>query len=591
MSVYPSNNRLALALERLASSRAKPVLSDYLACMRALTIAGDGDPAGAVIPTGQNDQPFQSGIDSVALISVDGDHSKWAGEPFLFVFDDVRRFRGPRHRSNGTADTANRWQTKSNSPLLLEGSPRKLSLGASATVEGLLDRVMKSSESFPLPRADDFAFWFYRDTDLLDRFGSECPSGADLVTALQADLGIRDDLWMALFNADGYETSATDFAPERPDPSLYIANAPTLLPVRSGHSDSMGTDVAAIHRYVSARGFTIEPWQVAAFITAVRTKPFVILAGISGTGKTKLPRLVAEATGSSYDLLPVRPDWTDSAELLGYRNLADKFRPGGLLKCAKRAGDEPSVQHFLMLDEMNIARVEYYLAEVLSFLEEKERHPDGSISSKPLLPDSEDGWNEVALTANLCVVGSVNMDETTHGFSRKVLDRAFVLEFSDVNLSDLGVVGADLPPITHWDARSWEQEYLGLAEYPDRTSPTLETSIATLTQVNEHLRKVQLQVGFRVRDEVALFVLNAQDCIDAFVTRDDVEVDPLDLAISMKVLPRIQGGTAGLREVLVSLLEWARGEGATKQKFPMCETRLELMLRRLDESGFTSFWL
>ena len=88
---------------------------------------------------------------------------------------------------------------------------------------------------------------------------------------------------------------------------------------------------------VEARGFIYEPWQVAAYVTALRTKPFVILAGVTGTGKSKLPALVEDATGGTARLIPVRPDWTDPADVLGYTDLQGRFRPGSVLRAAREA--------------------------------------------------------------------------------------------------------------------------------------------------------------------------------------------------------------------------------------------------------------
>jgi len=334
------------------------------------------------------------------------------------------------------------------------------------------------------------------------------------------------------------------------------------------------------------------------------------MAGISGTGKTQLTRLVAGATGGVFVSEPVRPNWTDSSELIGYTRLDGKFVPGALLRVARAALNSPDKQFFFLLDEMNIARVEYYLAEVLSILEERIR-VDGQLRSAPLAPhsppDAEDNsWSEVPLPPNLCIVGSVNMDETTHGFSRKVLDRSFVIEFSEIDLSNVGAV--DETPVAHeWSSADWGQQFLGLAEFPDSEHPALSRVISTLSQVNEHLKKAQLQVGYRVRDETALFCINAEDCMDSFVTGEGQHVDPLDLAISMKVLPRIQGGGQMIGDVLDGLLSWATGiqEASPEEEdssgspeptgeeypFPICVARIEMMLGRYRVTGFTSYWL
>lgn len=392
-------------------------------------------------------------------------------------------------------------------------------------------------------------------------------------------------------------------------PSEYLPATGTVVTP----STEMGGKVADVIDFVTKRGFVFEPWQVAAFITAVRTKPFVILAGISGTGKTKLPRLVAEATGARCEVVPVRPDWTDSGELLGSERLSGAFTPGPLLKIAREAMTNPDQQYFFMLDEMNIARVEYYLAEVLSHIEEKKRTGD-VVQSKALTPeappDAEGGtWNDVVLPSNLCIVGSVNMDETTHGFSRKVLDRSFVLEFSEIDLSKTEAVGD--PTAASWPVDDWKQRYLSLGEFPQPDDPTVLRVISALTVLNLSLAAVQSQVGYRVRDEIALFTIHARDCTESFGRSGGLQVDPLDLAVAMKVLPRLQGGGATIRRVLKDLLTWAEGatsaagsddegneselapaeEESAGDRFPLCAERLRLMIARHDESGFTSYWL
>jgi hypothetical protein len=393
------------------------------------------------------------------------------------------------------------------------------------------------------------------------------------------------------------------FNPDPAEPKQYLPR------MRAGRSNSSHIDSgnleSAVQRvidYVANCGFVFQPWQVAAYITAVRTKPFIILAGISGTGKTKLPRLVAEATGAKIDVIAVRPDWTDGSDLLGYHRLDDHFVPGSLLTLAKEAINNPDRQHFVLLDEMNLARVEYYLADVLSRLEDRYRD-DGTIVSAPLLPfagtTESVNWSQVYWPSNLCLVGSVNMDETTHGFSRKVLDRSFVIEFSDIDLNAVGCWQSPSP--TEWSADRWKQHYLNLAEFSKPDDALMLDVVGTLNGLNEHLIAAQLQVGYRVRDEVALFCANARANDAAFTTSDGQIVDPLDLSITMKILPRIQGGGTAIRTVLDGLTRWAVGEDADDpdeqlaaeqtRAFPMCADRLALMHQRLDDNGFTSYWL
>ncbi len=369
-------------------------------------------------------------------------------------------------------------------------------------------------------------------------------------------------------------------------------------------SGTIGTRLEALISFISSRGYVFEPWQVAAFVTAVRTKAFVILAGISGTGKTKLPRLVAEGTGADCQVVPVRPNWTESSALLGYERISGEFVPGKLLRFAQMAQEQPEKQFFFVLDELNLARVEYYLAEILSHMEEQQEKVGDQLVSRPLMPEIASGadnikWGDVRLPENLCIVGSVNMDETTFGFSKKVLDRAFVIELSTVDLTAIGDVNESVPS-ENWLRSDWRPRARSLAEYPDRETPRIGNIVETLITINNILQYGQLQFGYRLRDEIVLFCLAAQECISLFVTSSSGPVDPLDLAIAMKILPRIQGGGPVIRRILEDLQKWASPETGQstdepgtghKVGFPLCAERIRLMAQRLKDTGFVSFWL
>jgi len=315
-------------------------------------------------------------------------------------------------------------------------------------------------------------------------------------------------------------------------------------PAKEG--DSM---LEPVINYISDLGFVFEPWQIAAYVTALRTKPFVILAGISGTGKSKLPALVAAGTGAESHSIPVRPDWTDSSEIVGYLDLQGSFRPGVLLEYARRAMDKPDRFFVCLVDEMNIARVEYYFAEVLSRIEDRKRVEGGvGFESKALvdraLGKGDERWGLVRLPPNLALVGSVNMDETTHGFSRKVLDRAFTLELSDVDLGDRSRAAESVSPPAPWPLERWVARALRLPELGVVNAAEeieLGRCIVALTELNRFLVHAQLQVGYRTRDEVVLFVLHAGEWKTGFRTRSGQPVDPLDLALVMKILPRLAG--------------------------------------------------
>ncbi|HEX7242745.1 MAG TPA: DUF3578 domain-containing protein, partial [Longimicrobiaceae bacterium] len=372
--------------------------------------------------------------------------------------------------------------------------------------------------------------------------------------------------------------------------------------------------------YVGRRGFVYEPWQVAAYVAALRTKPFVILAGVTGTGKSRLPALVAEGTGGAARLVPVRPDWTDSADVLGYTDLRGEFRPGAVLDAAREAMEHPRRHRVAVLDEMNLARVEQYFAEVLSRIEDRRPHPAGGFATAPLLhaasgPGEE--WARVVLPPNLALVGTVNVDESAHGFSRKVLDRAFTLELAEVDLAAWEPLGAAAEPEpAWWPVSAWHPRAVTLAGLGPLTEPERERVRATveaLAAANSWLAPAGLQAGYRTRDEAALFVLHAAEIAPAFRTRRGEPVDPLDLALAMKLLPRVAGGSDAVRRALLGLLGWARDGRAPLAeadarallerwdaagrppalpgaRFPRTAARLAMMWERLLAEGFTSFW-
>lgn len=612
-SAYLSPDTLREAVQRLGASDAQPTIADWLVFKRALVLARStgtaaGTPAPSEVETGLSNESFQAAIRDAVGCVVPG-AAPTSGAPFFSPFafgrdTKANGFKSAKYKSNGPSDTVAGWQSRASvTPLKVVGDTRPKRYVFVVRPPQTLQAFFLVRNAKNAPALLDTARWWFRFDDLVARFGHG-PTGKELSDAFVAEVDLQPNEQSAIFaplTAPDEQASAGTFQGTVADPTAYLptANPPPVgagLSVAASSNPIVGagfdTKVEHVCRFVEARGFVFDPWQIAAFITAARTKPFVILAGISGTGKTKLPRLVAEATGAEIEVIPVRPDWTDGSELLGYERITGTFVPGRLLRLAQRAEAAPNRQFFALLDEMNIARVEHYMADVLSHIEERDRR-SGTLRSRPLVPEATDVagvvWNATCLPSNLCIVGSVNMDETTHGFSRKVLDRSFVIEFSDIDLTRFGD-STETVAATSWTAAEWEQKHLTLADHPDRKDGLVEDVIGALGAINDALTPAQLQVGYRVRDEIALFCLNARDCRSTFTTPDGGDVDPLDLAITMKILPRIQGGGASLQGVLERLLAWANPTASGSRVFPLCRERLTLMRDRL-RTGFTSYWL
>ncbi|MBS3753203.1 MAG: DUF3578 domain-containing protein, partial [Anaerolineales bacterium] len=226
---------------------------------------------------------------------------------------------------------------------------------------------------------------------------------------------------------------------ELKDDSEIIKDLETILDVYQdcGEKFTMkttGSDLSAHSFYHDCLNadFQVSDILCYRFISAVISKPFVILTGLSGSGKTKLAQafckwLVGE--GSQFELIPVGSDWTNREPLLGYPNALEPGKyvkpDNGVLDLLIEANKNQSKPYFLILDEMNLSHVERYFADFLSAMESGE--------SIPLHENSED-WQddvpaEIDVPENLFVIGTVNIDETTYMFSPKVLDRAQVIEF------------------------------------------------------------------------------------------------------------------------------------------------------------------
>lgn len=342
---------------------------------------------------------------------------------------------------------------------------------------------------------------------------------------------------------------------------------------------------------------------------SLKSKPFVILAGISGTGKTRLARLFAGAIGAHYKMVPVKPDWSDSSDLFGHTDLNGNFIPGAILRFISEAQDNLEESYILCLDEMNLARVEYYFSDVLSVIETRNLK-DGRIVSDPLVHTEHYGsdskaretYGEIIFPQNLYIVGTVNMDETTFPFSKKVLDRANTIEFNEVNLIPGEETDCAETAVMKLPNAFLRSRFTLLSQCSDREY--VNKICTELQKINEILKTVNMHVGYRVRDEIVFYMMNNHE------SQLLGEKEAFDNEIMQKILPRIQGSSISVKNMLCELFKEFAGDydgyqtqsddTASKMlkklqdssaNYPKSAEKTAFMVRRFEEDGFTSYWL
>lgn len=374
-----------------------------------------------------------------------------------------------------------------------------------------------------------------------------------------------------------------------------------------------------IKSYIQFKGFTYEGNLIENFYLSLKSKPFVILAGTSGTGKTRLAKLFAESIGATeengqYKLVPVRPDWSDSSDLFGHLDLNDQFVPGAIIDFIKEASlpENISKPYFLCLDEMNLARVEYYMSDFLSIIETRDFDSDKRIKTSVLMSSEKYGtkgnaatkYGNLSLPENLYIIGTVNMDETTFPFSKKVLDRANTIEFSLVDLMPkFEEQNENISPKIQ-DNSFLKSEYLKIAECVSEKE-FIETWTSKLIEINKALENASLHVGYRVRDEIMFYLLNNKNAGNLISPEE-----AFDHEIMQKILPRIQGSSQSVKDVLCELFKICAGDysdisdtndSASEKMQAVIEAgnmiysnsakKIQFMTRRFEEDGFTSYWL
>lgn len=366
--------------------------------------------------------------------------------------------------------------------------------------------------------------------------------------------------------------------------------------------------LADISSYIHSKGFIYSYEELSNFYLSLKTKPFVILAGISGTGKSKLVKLFAEAVGATaknnrYNLISVKPDWNDSTELLGYKNLNDEFISGKLTEIIIDASKEQNRNkpYFVCLDEMNLARVEYYLSEYLSLIETRSLSENGEVVTDFIFAKSlslNENLKKLTIPDNLYVIGTVNMDDTTFAFSRKVLDRANTVEFSNVNLELLSFK-EDKVTISEVNNNFLRTSFINIKDALNKDKEFTQKINEKIIEINKILKAGNKHFGYRVRDEIVFYMMENKlaDLLS--------EEEAFDFQIMQKILPTISGSDLIIKGILINLYNYCNPDneistdinyiaeaekGLDSAIYKRSAEKIIMMLRGY-EDGFTSFWL
>ena len=423
------------------------------------------------------------------------------------------------------------------------------------------------------------------------------------------------------------------------------------------------------------------------YVAALRTKPFLLLAGISGTGKSRIVREFAfkscpeylqdkdGTTPGNYCMIEVKPNWHDSTELLGYYSRLGS-KPGyqftKFVKFLVKAKMHPNVPFFVCLDEMNLAPVEQYFAEILSILETRKvvKGEDGNktIKTEAIIDaehfkalgkiggfapnftdrdiymklydiDTESDIDEavgkrtdlktegLTLPDNVVIIGTVNMDDTTHQFSRKVIDRAMTIEMNGGNLRNMFGGSKNLEYLPNKEQQKWQNAFIRryvtadevLEAHSDEAEELMDKLPSRLEEINKALKGTPFEVSYRVLNELTIMV---GVMLDEGMDLDDAIAQSVNNILLMKILPRIEGDAemfALSREYKTKVgvtydnrLEWLKNIApdikepltdaesdnndteekaeAVKEHQPTAKDKIQEMIDRLNNQEFTRFW-
>jgi len=364
------------------------------------------------------------------------------------------------------------------------------------------------------------------------------------------------------------------------------------LPIDKSSQIQQIFNITPILESILSTGLIYSETLIKRLAYSLMAKPFVILSGLAGSGKTQLALAFAKCLSENIDnqfcIVSVGADWTNREPLLGYPNA---LQPGkyekpesGVLQLLMRANEDPSKPYFLILDEMNLSVVERYFADFLSAME----------SGEPIkLWDNEAGNvpKEIELPKNVFIIGTINVDETTYMFSPKVLDRANVIEFKIAPNEMEDYLGKKVNI-------NLEQAYSNCADmaldFVTKAKSQVEKDEKNkdvLLSFFKELKKVNAEFGYRTVNEISRYLHFS----DGELSADSA----IDTAILQKLLPKLHGSRKKLVPVLTSMWQLCLKDGIAKEidaefikndfKYPESAEKIQRMYNAVVDNGFTSF--
>lgn len=374
--------------------------------------------------------------------------------------------------------------------------------------------------------------------------------------------------------------------------------APATAP--GNHTD----EIAALRGYLEQRGHLISLEELASLFLLSAARGWTVLAGPSGTGKSSIVRLLAEAFQGTFVDVQVKRHWTSSDEVLGYYSeTAREWVPGPLYPAILEAEDDGSL-HFVRFDEMNLAPPEYYAAELLSAGEAWTREGDKVVSARVQLPPvpPEKAPRAPRLTNAVMLFGTLNVDETTQPLSPKMLDRSAVVTFEQVDFASLPQFEDTpnppaLPRLTEVIlGRPRDLVMLG-----GRLDPALLEQVTPLLMaIDAYTAPLGYPLGYRQRDGllIALSLWKETD-LNVVLSPDAV----IDAGVRSMILPKLQGSALGMAQYLRGLAGVLAGEEGPLEddvdvmrerlataKHPRSVEKIISMIEQLTVLGYFGYW-